>query len=79
MERNSAFHPLDLMVFIVKCDAEFVNESSTKNYVVTKIHGVKNNSRVFINNNFLIEFREPDVFKSHKCCGCRCSFKQNDL
>ncbi len=50
------------MIFIVKCDAAFVEEIDTKNDVVTKIHGI-NDSRVFINNSVLNEFREPDFFQ----------------
>ncbi len=79
MERNSVFHPLHLVIFVVECDAAFVKEIDTKNVVVTKICGINNNCMVFIKNNILIEFREPDFFNSHKCRGCSCSCKQKDL
>ncbi len=65
MERNSVFHPLNLIIFIIGCDAAFVKEISTKNDVVSKTHGINNKGRVFVNNNALIEFREPDFFKGH--------------
>ncbi len=59
-ERNSVFHPLHLVIFIIKHDAAFAKEIGTKNDVVTKICGVNNKGRVFIYNNVLVEFRELD-------------------
>ncbi len=60
MERNSVFHQLHLVIFIIKHNAAFVKEIGTKNDVVTKICGVNNKGKVLIYNHVLVEFREPD-------------------
>ncbi len=75
---NSVFHPLHLVIFIIKCDAAFVNEIGTKYDIISNIHGINNKRGVFINNNVAVEFQEPDFFKSHQCRGCGCTRKGED-
>ncbi len=78
MERNSIFHPLHLVIFIIKHNAALVKKIGTKNVVVTKICRVNNKCRVFIYNHILIEFREPDFLEGRECHGCSCARKQKD-
>ncbi len=67
LERISIFQPQHLMIFIIKYDAAFVKEIGTKIDVVSKIYGINNKRRMFINNNLAVEFRETDFLQSHQC------------
>ncbi len=55
---------MNLVIFIIECDAAFVKDIGTKNDVVSKIHRINNKSRVVVNNNVSIEFRELDFSRA---------------
>ncbi len=78
MEGNIVFHPLHLVIFIIKCDATFVKKNGTKIDVIAKTCGVNNKSRVLAYNHVTIEIKEPDFLQSPECHGCSCTYNQKD-
>ncbi len=57
------------MIIIIVCDTAYIEKIGTENDVISKTRGINDKRRMFVNDNVLIEFREPGFFKGHKCCG----------
>ncbi len=55
---NSIFDQTNLISIVIKCNAAFIKEISTKEDVITKIYGINNKQRVFIDNHIAVELWE---------------------